>query len=116
MYDGSSLMLERLQVAVTMVSRSPFTARVSIMVLHCTDFYPSVSSYNMLKNYCLPEAIIILTTYHQKGKTDFFCCHFSCIRLHLLCADGLKGKPSAKTGSEADPDCPALLTTNEETT
>lgn len=55
-----------------MVSHSPFTARVSIMVLHCTDFYPSVSSYNMLKNYYLPEAIIILTTYHQKGKTDFF--------------------------------------------
>jgi len=45
-----------------MVSSSSFTVRVSIMVLYCTDFYPSVSSYNMLKNYYSPEAIIILTT------------------------------------------------------
>lgn len=98
-----------------MVSHFLFTARAIIMVLHCTDFYPSVSSCNTLKNYYSPEAIIILTTYHQKGETDFLGCHFSYIRLHLLCAEGSKGKPSAKTDSKADPDCPSLLTTNKET-
>jgi len=53
----------------------------------------------MLKNYCSPEAVIILTRQHEKGKTDFLGHCFLYIRLHLLCAEGSKGKPSAETDS-----------------